>query len=405
MKPFLLSLILGVFLFYPLAAQFNFDLGPKNEVVLSFEATNNFIIMDVRFANVLPLKFIFDTGSEHTLLFKKEYADLLGIEYERKIPLMGSDLSQTINGFIARGINLNIANAYAVKTDILVLEEDYLRLEESTGVQIDGILGANVFKYFVMHVNNKKHRIKLSKNEIKKRPSGYTDIPVTIYKNKPYVTGRVRFGKDTTDLTLLLDTGAGLPILLYTNTSEHLELPEKTVRGSLGMGLGGHLEGYIGRLDYFSYGSFHFDNILSSYQEIHLDEEDILDMNRNGIIGNSVLSRFNFIIDYPRQKLFAKPRRRLKRKFKYDRSGLFIAATGRNLKDFIIQDVLPNTPAEEAGLRKGDVIKRIEGVPASFHSLGSVHNILSKRVGRIVKLNIARDDKRIVAKVKLRDII
>ena len=76
----------------PLHGQFNFDLGKDKEVTLKFEATNHFIIMDVMFSNVLPLKFIFDTGSEHTLLFKKEYADLLGIEYDRKIPLMGSDL-------------------------------------------------------------------------------------------------------------------------------------------------------------------------------------------------------------------------------------------------------------------------------------------------------------------------
>ena len=385
--------------------QFNFDLGKDNEVTLRFESTNHFIIMDVMFSNVLPLKFIFDTGSEHTLLFKKEYADLLGIEYDRKIPLMGSDLSQEIYGYITRGVSLTIAQAYSVKTDILVLEEDYLKLEESTGVKIDGIIGSSIFKYFVLAVNNRKGRIKFKAVESFRIPKSFEELPVTIYKNKPYVDAIAKMGMDSIAVKLLLDTGAGLPILLYTKTAKHLELPEKTVKGTLGTGLGGHLEGYIGRIDLFSFGKFEFPNMLSSFQEITYAKIDTLAMNRNGLIGNSVLSRFNYYIDYPRQKLYMKSRRRFRRKFRYDKSGLQIAATGRNLKNFIIQRVLINTPANEAGLRKGDVIKKIEGIPSNFHSLTGINNILSSRSGRIVNLVIARDDKRLKKKMKLRQII
>ena len=106
-------------------AQFGINLGPNKHVVLDYESTNHFIIMEIKFGNVLPLKFIFDTGSEHTLLFKKEYADLLGIQYDRKIPLMGSDMSQEVYGYIARGVNLIMSGSCKVTTDILVLEEDY----------------------------------------------------------------------------------------------------------------------------------------------------------------------------------------------------------------------------------------------------------------------------------------
>ncbi|NND32702.1 MAG: hypothetical protein HKN76_08940 [Saprospiraceae bacterium] len=388
-----------------LHGQFNFDLGDDNEVTLRFEATNHFIIMDVMFSNVLPLKFIFDTGSEHTLLFKKEYADLLGIEYDRKIPLMGSDLSQEIYGYITRGVSLTIAQSYAVKTDILVLEEDYLKLEESTGVKIDGIIGSSIFKFFVLAVNNRKGRIKFRLAESFRAPRSFQELPVTIYKNKPYINATARMGQDTIPLRLLLDTGAGLPVLLYTKTAEHLELPQKTVRGTLGTGLGGHLEGYIGRIDHFSFGEFEFPNMLSSFQELTLGNYDSLTLNRNGLIGNSVLSRFQYYIDYPRQKLYMKAKGRFRKKFRYDKSGIQIAATGRNLKDFIIQRVLINSPANDVGLRKGDVIKRIEGIPANFYSLTGINNILSGRSGRIVKLVIARDDKKIKKKIKLRQLI
>jgi C-terminal processing protease CtpA/Prc len=145
--------------------------------------------------------------------------------------------------------------------------------------------------------------------------------------------------------------------------------------------------------------------MLSSFQEIAAQNMDSLTLNRNGLIGNSVLSRFNYYIDYPHQKLYMKSRRRFRKKFKYDKSGIQIAATGRNLRDFIIQRVLPDSPALDAGLKRGDVIKKIEGIPVSFYSLAALNNILSSRSGRKVSLTIAREDKRIKKKIKLRQII
>ena len=401
----ILSIILATLVAVPLLGQFNFDLGADKEVTLRFEATNHFILMDVKFSNVLPLKFIFDTGSEHTLLFKKEYSDLLGIEYDRKIPLMGSDLSQEIYGYITRGVSLTIANSYQVTSDILVLEEDYLKLEESTGVKIDGIIGSSIFKYFVLGVNNRKGQVKFISAEAFKPPKKFVELPMVIYKNKPYINANAQMNNENIPVRLLLDTGAGLPVLLYTKTAEHLRLPDKVVSGTLGTGLGGHLEGYIGRIEKFSFGKYEFANMLSSFQELTFEHSDSLTHNRNGLIGNSVLSRFNYYIDYPHQKLYMKSRRRFRKKFRYDKSGIQIAATGRNLRDFIVQRVLIDSPALDAGLKKGDVIKKVEGIPASFYSLTAVNNILSGRSGRIVSLTIARDDKRMKKKIKLRQII
>lgn len=386
-------------------AQFGFNLGPAGHATLNFESTNHFIIMEVKFGNVLPLKFIFDTGSEHTLLFKKEYADLLGIQYDRKIPLMGSDMSQEIYGYIARGVSLIISESYMITTDVLVLEEDYLKLEESTGVKIDGIIGANVFKFFVLAVNNRKNKIRLDEAHRFKVPRKHKEIPVEIFRNKPYIDGQMTMGKDSMQVKLLLDTGAGLPVLIYTNTADQLHLPEKTIRGTLGSGLGGHLEGYIGRVQHFGFGDYTFENILSSFQEVEADSITRQGLVRNGLVGNSVLSRFNYVIDYPHQRLYMRSRGRLKRKFKYDKSGIQLAAAGHQLRDFIITKVQPDSPAAAADIKRGDVIKKIEGIPTSFFTLTGINNILSSRTGRIVKLHIDRDGTRIKKKIKLSKII
>ena len=206
-------------------------------------------------------------------------------------------------------------------------------------------------------------------------------------------------------MTLLLDTGAGLPLLLYTNTDEQFSLPEKTISGKLGMGLGGHLEGYIGRVDQFNFQDYEFANMITSFQDLQVEAIERVPLRKNGLLGNSMLRRFNYYIDYYRQKLYIKPNKRFKRQFKFDKSGLIIAATGHTLRDYVIQRVLPDSPADKAGLRYGDVIKRIEGLPASFFSLSSINSILSSRSGRSITLIIARNDEKLRIKFTLMDLI
>ena len=43
----------------------------RSQIDIPFEYTNNFIILTVHFNGLLPLKFIFDTGAEHTILSKR----------------------------------------------------------------------------------------------------------------------------------------------------------------------------------------------------------------------------------------------------------------------------------------------------------------------------------------------
>ena len=387
-------------------SQVNFDTYKiSNRVDFSFEVTNEMMLLDVRFQNVLPLKFIFDTGSEHSILFKKEYSDLLGLEYQKRIPLVGSDLSQEIYAYICRGVKLNIENALVANTDMLVLENDYLGLDEYTGTNIDGIIGANIFRRVVVHIDNKHNKIEFIIPEKFKPPKRYTAIPIDIYKNKPFINVSTVIDKELMTLRLLMDTGAALPVLLYTNTHENLKLPPETITGNIGMGLGGLLEGYVGRLENLSFGEFEFANLISSFQELDLDSLPVLNLNRNGLLGNALLSRFNFYIDYINEILYIKPNKRYSKKFRFDKSGILVAATGPFLKSFVIQRIMPGTPGEEAGLRQGDVIKKVKGIPVQFLSLASITSIFSKRSGQRIRVTVTRQGERIKTTIKLRDLI
>lgn len=77
-------------------------IGKQKQIDIPFQYTNHFILLKLLFQKSFPLSFIFDTGAEHTLLLKKEYADILSMNYDRRIKLIGADQSEEMYALIAR---------------------------------------------------------------------------------------------------------------------------------------------------------------------------------------------------------------------------------------------------------------------------------------------------------------
>lgn len=377
------------------------------QVEIPFEYKNNFIIISVLLNDVFPLKFIFDTGAEHTILTKREITDLLQVNYQRRFTVMGSDMKTELHAYLATGVRFKIDKLLATNRTMLVLEEDYFRFEEYAGINIQGILGADFFRRFVVKIDYRKQRITLYDPARFEPPSKkYTKVPVEIYRHKPYINASTSLHSGLeTDLKLLVDSGAGLTLLLHTDTDSSLTLPPTVIRSSLGMGLGGTIEGFLGRIQHFEMADFHFENMGTSFQEIQGTTDSAYLNDRNGILGNQVMSRFTIIIDYIREELYLRPTRRFDRKFRFDRSGLAIANSGPNLNSFVVFYVVPESPADEAGIQVGDEIKTLNNIPVTFLSLADIVRKLQRRQGKRIKMRLERGEESFQVKFRLRDLI
>lgn len=374
----------------------------KRSVRFNFSKVQNFIILDVKLENTLPTKFIFDTGSEYTIIIKKELAYLLNMDYFKSIPLYGSDLSQQIFAFISRNARLNIADELLVQSNVLVLEDDFLRLDEMLGMQIHGILGSNVFNRYILHINNRRNYIEFIKKEHFHPDDDFHQIPISIVKNKPYLTTTIQIGGGIEqELKFLIDSGSAIPLLIYNNTMDHLDLPETLIPGNLGVGLGGTLVGHMGKIDLFEFGEFEFTNIITSFQELEIDSIGHLFLNRNGLVGNSLLSRFDVYIDYPGEMMYVKPNKKYNERFRIDRSGLILIATGPDFNRIVVQKVIPGSPADKAGILPGDVIHRFNFWPSFFYSLNSITYKLSGKEGKRIRLKLIRNGEKIKREFRL----
>lgn len=378
------------------------------KIDLPFEYVNDFMVVNLVFNNLLPLKFIFDTGAEHTIITKKEITDLLQVNYQKEITLYGSDLKTKLTAYLATGVSFDINNYDAINRTALVLEQDYFNFEEMTGYNIQGIIGSDIFRRFVVEIDYRRRKITLHDPEhfAPPRNKSYKEIDIDIHRHKPYVNARAIFqNKNQLDAKLLLDTGASLPLLLYTNSDSSISIPPKVIKSTIAIGLGGALEGYLGRIDELDISGYQINNIITSFQDLGEDFEMDKIFNRHGILGNKLLKRFTFYLDYTKGKGYFKATRRLNKKFKFDRSGINVIASGRDLRTFIVSDIIPGSPADEVDIRPGDEIRRINGVPYIFLTLEGINRRLKKKVGKVTRLVIIRDGTTLKKKFKLRNLI
>jgi hypothetical protein len=239
----------------------------------------------------------------------------------------------------------------------------------------------------------------------RKKLKDYTALDVAFHDGKPYVNSQiVTSNQDTVSVKLLMDTGASLSSLIHNNTHPSLTLPPNAIKGALGKGLGGELNGFVGKVPKLMINKFHFNNAISYFQDIEKDSLLNKLILRNGIIGNYLLDRFSVIIDYVKEEVYLKAEKKIDEPFQYDKSGISVLAHGIDLKEFIINEVLENSPADRIGIKEGDRIIRINWFASNEMTLDKINRILSSKAGKKIKLTVIRDKKKYRYKFYLQDL-
>lgn len=379
-------------------------LGNKDKKVVPFKYVNGFIVVKIVYAHIFELNFLFDTGASHNILFKKQVNDILGIEYSDTILIGGADIETKMKALVSRNIPMQLQNTNVIQRDIIVLEKDFLELEMLLGTRIDGILGGDFFKGLVVGINHNKNRITIQNPNNFEPDEEFTEHSIFIKNYKPYIKAKTIIEGNADTLDYLLDSGASVALLVHSNKDAEFSMPENVIIGNLGKGLGGDISGYVGMIDGINIDQYKISNIITSFQEIDSTIVESDQVNRDGIIGNVILSRFHFIIDYMREKLYLKEISKLDEEFEYDKSGMLIYALGDNLDEYYIKTIYPNTPAKEAGLKPGDKILKIGCWPIRFHSLEGILRKLKGKEGKKIKIKVLRNGEKIKTEFRLRNL-
>ncbi len=365
-----------------------------HRVDIPIEIHNNLIVVPVILNNRLPLKFIIDTGVRTAILTQKVYSDILNLSYTRKYSLSGPGGQKLVDAFITSNVTFDMPGVHGQGHSMLVLQEDYLELKNSMGIDVHGILGYELFSRFVVMIDYEAKKMTLIQPDYFKPKKSYQALPIQIEDTKPFVELNISV-RDSSAMNakFLVDTGASHGLLIEEDSDTRLRMPAKHISSILGRGIAGVITGKIGRTKSLKIGKYELNNLITSFPDDYAYRDSVGSKNfspRNGSIGGDLLSRFTVIFNFPGEMMYIKKNASFRKKFYYSLSGLTLRAIGQKLREYEISDVRANTTASTADLRVGDVILFVNGISVQDYQLSEVNNFFNSKPGRKIRVEILR---------------
>ncbi|MCC5919338.1 MAG: aspartyl protease family protein [Cyclobacteriaceae bacterium] len=378
-----------------------------NQIEIPIEIANNLVVVPVKVNGLIDLKFIVDTGVPTAILTEKFITDVLDVKFSRSIPLVGAAGGIAINALLTNDVRIDMKGVEGVGQALLVLEEDFLELSNYLGIEVHGIIGYELFRNFTVQIDYRHRVMRLYKTRTFRPKRNEKVFDLEIDGMKPYMKMQIDQPDSSYTAKLLIDTGAGHPLLLDPRIDPRVSLPDERIETQLGRSLTGILEGELGRVPAIRWGDFAFEDVLSSFPKSSATSEENLklfkDSGRSGSIGSEVLKRFRVTFDYKSGKIYFKKQYwRYREPFEHDMSGLYVRAAGPQLQEFVIIDIKEGSPADEAGLRYGDQIISINATHANDLDFQSIHRLFRSKDGKKIRIRYLRNGERGKAKFRLK---
>ncbi len=411
--------------------------GQKHEKV-KFQLINNLVIVPIE-VNGTPLSFILDTGVSTPILFNLSDKDSIQINEVSEITIQGLGEGEPIQALASRNNSFKLGSIENNSQKLYVVLDKSLNFSPSLGIPIHGIIGYDLFRDFVVEMNYSSRNIKFHDSEhykYKKNKKNQT-LPLSLVRKKAYVDGEVLLKNDEkVSVRMLLDTGSSDAIWLFEN--EDIRVPENHYEDFLGRGLGGDIYGKRTRVKRMKLGNFALENAKTAFPDMAAFNAIKNLGNRNGSLGGEVLKRFNIIFDYRNEKITLRKNSNFYAPFQYNFSGIdlqhdgvrYVAERLANpnglvteeegvfgnvqilmenttrlslVPEIVVSGIRAGSPAEEAGLKKGDVILAVNGKSIHSYKLQEVLEMLNEKKGKRIRVVIERYNSDLVFTFVLKD--
>ncbi len=384
----------------------------RSKVSLNFETINNLVIIPARINGSDTLKFILDTGAGYTLITELGRNQSLDLNYEGDISIQGLGSSEAVPALISNGNRLVISGIRGYDQSVIVLLENVFNLSSFMGIQVNGLMGYDIFSNFIVEVDYNKEKVRFHNivkfqeryEELKSKSDWYL-IPVEIDDKKLYLNAEIIQSDSSKIKTrLVVDSGASHGVFLYPETSDKIQVPKNTIDSYLGTGLAGDIEGEIGKAYELRVGQIKMGSPVISFPDSKHIEQALKFGNRNGSIGSEFLRRFTVIYNYSDSTMLLKPNRYFREKFTYNTSGIEITTPYLSLPYYVVSKIREDSPAEVAGIKEGDIIIEIGYKKVYEYTLDEIRDIFQGTSGN-VRVLVDRNNKNMSFDLELIDSI
>lgn len=423
-----------------MAQRFSLPEGTKSEKV-KFQLINNLIVIPLE-VNGAKLNFILDSGVSKPILFNLSEQDSIELKNVTEITINGLGAGEPIKALNSEGNRFMINKIVNPNQQLFVVLDRDINFSPTLGIPVHGIIGFDLFRDFVVELNYGRRSIRFHDPEQfrQKHPSNMQSIPITVTDRKAYVEGKVSFeNAEDIPVKLLMDTGSSDAVWLFQDLEKGLSIPEKNYVDYLGQGLNGSIFGKRTLVNKVQLGDFVLKDAKAAFPDMFSFSSIKDHGDRNGTVGGEILRRFNLIINYQDQVIYLKKNGYFNEPFRFNMSGLDLQHNGLRyiaesitdnrgvvrsdersfgdvqilmenrtrlslVPEIIVSGIRAGSPADEAGLREGDVILAVNGKRVHKYKLQEILEMINEKEGKKVRLLIERYNSDLLFSFTLRDV-
>lgn len=356
---------------------------------IPFELATHHVIVKATVNNSRPLSFVLDTGANLAII-RMATAMELGLALKGNVKSGGAGAG-TQTGRRVKDATWSLVGLDGFSQPVTIALP-LPALPSGVGRDIDGIIGGEFIRQFVLELDYQARVIRLHDRRSFNCSGRGQTLPLEFTPHgHPVLKAAVTpLGSKPIEHRFMLDIGSGLALALHSPfVAEHKLLgpQSKTIR-AIGMaGAGGESLGRIGRVAALQIGSFTISNPITIFSQDKAGA--FANPTLAGNIGAQVASRFRMILDYGRRRVILEPSSTFAEPFDRGFSGIALRAEGPDYRIFRVREVLENSPASEAGIEAGDIIAAIDDLAADGLTLTMISEILAKPVDHVLVIRRA----------------
>lgn len=367
---------------------------PSNITVIPFVLEGEYITLPV-YLNDAKLLFIFDTGATATVLDSATAARL-------NIAPNASTSAQGASGTA----NYKVCSLPAIRIhdvelkNVNAIHVPLNKLSSSFGKEINGIVGNDILMHYVVEIDYDEQVLKLHSNASsasavygQKIPFSFINfIPIPAIEVEVELQNGKRFSNK-----YLVDSGAGTTLIFNTPFARDNNLHNqvgKTITSST-KDLTSKSITHKALIKSVRLSEYTFSDVPVLISEATKGVNAMVGF--GGILGNEVLKRFNWLMDYRNKILYLKPNRLYNSKFTHAISGFKFERVAEKI---IVTEVNEESDAYAKGIRKGfEILKFGDYEGRDFEKIRSMLQVEgpivligrdADGVQKIVEINLKR---------------
>lgn len=340
-------------------------------------------IVDVTINERGPFPMIFDTGSPSVVT--RGTAAALGLTITGGKMGRGSAETDLPVG-MTRLETLRLGNAELSNEPFFVVRLPALLTDRGSRRPIAGIIGYDLLAKFVVRLDYEGSTLTLTPaGEFRYRGSGVrvsllnVDMGPTVNASADGIRGK-----------FVLDTGSTGSLALHRRLVERYGFEARHPHGFRvkSIGADGLFDTIVTRIDRFDIAGAQIKRPAAEFPaagKAGLPWKDV-----DGSVGYEILRQFVITFDHSRRELWFERSSAFGERTAVGRAG-FQAVKG-DAAGFRVFNVIPNTPAEAAGMKIGDVIVEVDGEPSKSINQTEFGALMRRPDGTQMHLTIVRND-------------